>query len=213
MALPGSFPETWESSRVPSGQLADDSEYKAFAKQINRSKRDEFSIDLVHRLDTLLFVGYVTEYLYDCKLLVLVVRCGMQWILTTLRSSARLAELTSEFNVNDDKLMFLQLFIIQLGVLLIHISDDLPRPEHDGYLYGHRTLQLIGQKPLSTKWILVVMDVLLYIGQLCVFCSRKECGERLGLLGEDESEDSEIEVKKIRLFDDFDISFPRVSSG
>jgi hypothetical protein len=48
----------------------------------------------------------------------------------------------------------------------LHVSRALPKPESDGFVYGHHIIQIIGQKQLSNKYWLLGLDIALFYTQI-----------------------------------------------
>lgn len=54
----------------------------------------------------------------------------------------------------------------------MHLTRELPIPEDDGFLYGHHTLQVIGQTQLPNKYYFVLLDLVVFYMQLALFTSQ-----------------------------------------
>lgn len=64
------------------------------------------------------------------------------------------------------------LIISNIISVLMHLTRDLPLPEDDGFLYGHHTLQVIGQTQLPNKYYFLLLDLLVFYMQLALFTSQ-----------------------------------------
>lgn len=74
---------------------------------------------------------------------------------------------------NSGKRSTFQLILVVNAIsALIHYASDIPIPENDGFIFGHNTLQAIGQKQFTQKrWIFAYDIVLIYL-QLLVFTTQ-----------------------------------------
>lgn len=56
--------------------------------------------------------------------------------------------------------------------VLLHLTRDLPIPDANGFLYGHHTLQVIGQYQIPNKYYLIILDMVVFYLQLALFTSQ-----------------------------------------
>lgn len=56
--------------------------------------------------------------------------------------------------------------------VILHLTRELPIPDDNGFIYGHHTLQVIGQQQLSNKYYLLLLDILVFYLQLALFTSQ-----------------------------------------
>lgn len=125
-------------------------------------KRKAFKKDFLYQIQCIWLIFSIICYLYDCSLLLLVLRFVTEVSLANYRLLSK--------HLDSNVLVF---SIIGQGLTaaLIHINRDLPKPNDDGYIYGHHVIQIIGEKQLPSKYLLLLFDVLLLYIQMLNFSS------------------------------------------
>ncbi|KAH3687878.1 hypothetical protein WICPIJ_001171 [Wickerhamomyces pijperi] len=75
-------------------------------------------------------------------------------------------------SVSGKKSTFNLLILSTTFVIIFHLTTPLPKPNDDGFIYGHHTLQAIGQYQLSSKYWLLCYDLMIFFLQLTVFATQ-----------------------------------------
>lgn len=63
------------------------------------------------------------------------------------------------------------LFITNVSCALLHYLRDIPPPEANGFVYGHYSVQVIGEKQITDKTWLYILDVVIFFSQMLIYGS------------------------------------------
>lgn len=64
------------------------------------------------------------------------------------------------------------MIISNILAVIAHLTRELPIPDSNKFLYGHHTLQAIGQTQLTNKYYFIPLDLLIFYLQIALFTSQ-----------------------------------------
>lgn len=51
----------------------------------------------------------------------------------------------------------------------LHFSRDIPSPDTSGFIYGHHSVQVIGQRQITSKTYLYILDFIIFLVQTIMY--------------------------------------------
>lgn len=156
--------------------------------------------DLISKLNATIYAFSVLQFLKDTSLSKILLRLFVQQGCARHLDPAVLL-LLNHVDAQHLRLSLLVLLAVCNAYCVCYsILCDLPKNTLNGFLIGEWSLQLIGERPPTSKWILVAYDMVVFILQVVLFASSNaENGSENEALVQDEYDGLQGDVVVARI--------------